>query len=151
MHLILTLSTDPEVRSLIRDGAHKKWHLIRTIWIREKYRTLGTNRYCSEILSRNRKVEFKCTNECKQQDFHSIIHTIKPFRTQHSKKNTRLTLKVKIEYRYKLGDPQQMSLGLTRFQVLIGQHLEYLSNAQVYKKAGWITGQKKKKKGTKLT
>ena len=86
MHLILTLSTDPEVRSLIRDGAHKKWHLIRTIWIREKYRTLGTNRYCSEILSRNRKVEFKCTNECKQQDFHSIIHTIKPFRMQHGKK-----------------------------------------------------------------
>ena len=38
MHLIFGLS-----RSLVRDGANKKWHLIRTLRIVEKYWTLHTN------------------------------------------------------------------------------------------------------------
>ena len=81
--IILTLSADPEACSLVRDGAHKKWHLIRTLRIREEYRALDTKRRRSEILSGNCKVKFKRPNECKQQDFHSIIHEIETFRTRY--------------------------------------------------------------------
>jgi hypothetical protein len=54
-----------------RNGAHKDWHLIGILWIREQYGTLDAHGFRSYILRWNRKVNFKGPNEHEKQCFGS--------------------------------------------------------------------------------